>query len=73
MVRTMQVLIDLASNGMPRAMMRDEQYFPDPETFNPDRFLVKSDANDNKHVHKLNKFGPNDPSTLVFGFGRRCV
>lgn len=54
-----------------RAMTRDEQYFPEPETFNPGRFLIVANEKESKYVHKLNKFISSDPSTFVFGFGRR--
>ena len=53
--------------------MHDEQYFPSPETFNPSRFLVNANTHANEHVHSLNRFEVNDPSTLVFGFGRRYI
>ena len=49
-----------------RQMMRDEAYFPKPEEFNPDRHLERL---------KGDKLGglvkDNDPSNLVYGFGRR--
>lgn len=52
-------------------MMRDERFYPEPELFNPDRFLSKVIAPVNRHVHPLNTFKPDDPSSLIFGFGRR--
>jgi cytochrome P450 len=39
------------------AMLHDEKQYPDPHTFNPDRFLDHNQP---------------DPTTIVFGFGRRA-
>ena len=40
-------------------MSRDPEEYPDPESFEPERFLQDSP--------------PRDPADYVFGFGRRCV
>jgi len=41
------------------AMLHDEEEYPDPESFNPERFL-----NDDKNVSR-------NPADIIFGFGRR--
>lgn len=45
-----------------RAVLHDEKTYPNPEAFDPTRFLT-SDG-------QLNKDAP-DPSEVMFGFGRR--
>ena len=47
-----------------RAMLHDEELYPDPSFFKPERFLTK-DGRLNRDVR--------DPSMVAFGFGRRFV
>ena len=49
-----------------RQMMRDEAYFPDPEVFSPERHLERLKGDQLGGPVK-----DNDPSNLVYGFGRR--
>ncbi|TFK24849.1 cytochrome P450, partial [Coprinopsis marcescibilis] len=44
------------------AMLKDEEDYPEPETFKPERFLT-SESQHNESVV--------DPQTIAFGFGRR--
>ena len=46
-----------------RAMLHDPHDYPDPERFNPDRFIKEG---------ALNPDVP-DPTKIIFGFGRRYV
>ena len=52
-------------------MMRDERFFSDPETFNPDRFADKVEAAGTDNAQAMAAFNPDDPSSIVFGIGRR--
>ena len=44
-------------------IVRDEKIYPDPYTFDPERFVEKS--NDNVPTKQP------DPTQYIFGFGRR--
>ncbi|KAI5122653.1 hypothetical protein M0805_007915 [Coniferiporia weirii] len=56
-------------------MMRDERYYPEPEVFNPDRHLAKiqddSSESGDEIEGKSVSIREDDPSSIVFGFGRR--
>ncbi|KLO17831.1 cytochrome P450 [Schizopora paradoxa] len=56
-------------------LMNDEKVFPDPNVFNPDRHMTKTGAETKNEVSSVElgseKTIASDPSTLVFGFGRR--
>ena len=47
--------------GTFRAMLQNPEDYPEPERFNPDRFI--KDGKLNREVR--------DPETIAFGFGRR--
>ena len=65
-LRTCQSLLTLAS----RYMMRDPRFFPNAEEFKPERFFEKVSTTKNA-VESLNGFSLDDPSSIIFGFGRR--
>ena len=44
-------------------MFNDENEYPDPETFKPERYLNNDEL----------KNGPRSPADVIFGFGRRFV
>lgn len=46
-----------------RAMTRDTRFYPDPEDFRPERFIVPDEKKDELLM----------PSSFVFGFGRRSA
>lgn len=46
-----------------RAMLHNEEDYPEPHLFNPDRYLKNGTMNPDIR----------DPSTIAFGFGRRSV
>ena len=45
-----------------RAVLQDEFTYPDPRTYNPERYLKEG---------KLDSL-VKDPEETIFGFGRRC-
>ena len=47
-----------------RAMLHDPEDYPDPDHFIPERFLGKDGQIDSSVL---------DPTSIVFGFGRRFV
>ena len=52
-------------------MMRDPKYFDNPYGFHPERFLETVKRYESPE-QVLNGFYPDDPSSIAFGFGRRC-
>ena len=53
--------------------MHDPSYFSEPEAFNPERFREKVEKLEGNSLKVLNGLDKDDPSAIVFGFGRRCV
>ena len=52
--------------------MRDELYFQDSGSFKPERFLEKvGGGRDGSKA--LNELANDDPSSIIFGFGRRYL
>ena len=52
-------------------MTHDARYFPEPTDFNPERFREKVTRLEGNSLQALNGLDNDDPSSIVFGFGRR--
>jgi cytochrome P450 len=53
-------------------MCRDEEFFESPHSFNPNRFISALTTKGDKSVPEHNtKLRADDPSEIIFGFGRR--
>lgn len=53
----------MVPNDLGRGICHNDKVYPDPDTFNPDRFL-DSDGKIDSSVE--------DPEARIFGSGRRC-
>lgn len=53
-----------------RKMLNDERFFPESDDFRPERFRSKVEGMAD-NIESLNGQMFDDPSALVFGFGRR--
>jgi cytochrome P450 len=49
-----------------RGMLHDEELFPNPSEFRPERYLEKQPNGQNKYIAKSV-----DPRMIIFGYGRR--
>ena len=56
-------LLRVSSQRIDRSMTRNEEIYPEANSFKPERFIKNGALN--KDVR--------DPRDIIFGFGRRCV
>lgn len=55
-----------------RGILHDEEQFPDPLTFKPDRWCSSSTPNSQEHQRQSEEaITPLDPFNVAFGYGRR--